>query len=386
MLNGDFYEENNGCNDYEYYNIERKRSRSRNRERKHRHSSGSVSNLGPTASSLLETNNFLEAEVIRLRNELSCTGIRIRALENELSNGLAIRGNLEKELSVYRASQKKWQEMATKNSQVLKQTEMQLSANKEQVLFLTKRNEVLGKKCQELVEKNRICREEYESFFLAEARHSSDLYIGMERPVILHYRKADALQLVNSMRREVENMQTTADLRLVDFKRMENDLTTARERERMWKVEKVELERKLCAKVFDLYFAYLFFNFDIDVFFKFQGFYLIIFLTKIFALFVFSKLLDSLLTNEKKKIEEQRKRDKAQLEQLQNKLKCEQPGWDSQLGVEAVFRAVESIKREFAGQLEQLNNQITGGRPPRILSAPPSSDMCASASSNSATI
>ncbi|KAE9414617.1 hypothetical protein Angca_000891, partial [Angiostrongylus cantonensis] len=268
--------------------------------------------LGPTASSLLETNNFLEAEVVRLRNELSCTSIRIRALENELSNGAAIRGNLEKELALSRLNQQKWQQTAAKNSQIIsslrkeaeiirtasdelskvlfqlqKQAEMQLSASTEQVSFLTKRNEVLGKKCEELVEKNRICREE----------------------------RDDAIKLVNSLKREIESMQAAVDLRLVDYKRMEYELSTVREKERMWKLEKVELERKLSERI-------------------------------------------SLLANEKKRNEEQRKRDKAQLEQLQNKLKCEQPEWESQLGVEAVFRAIESIKREFGGQLEQLNNQV----------------------------
>lgn len=32
-------------------------------------------------------------------------------------------------------------------------------------------------------------------------------------------------------------------------------------------------------------------------------------------------------------MEEQKKRDKAQLAELEKKLKCEQPGWESQLGV-----------------------------------------------------
>ncbi|VDM54614.1 unnamed protein product [Angiostrongylus costaricensis] len=154
-------------------------------------------NLGPTASSLLETNNFLEAEVVRMRNELSCTSIRIRALENEL-------------------------------------------------------------------------------------------------------RRDDAIKLVNSLKREIESMQAAVDLRLVDYKRMEYELSTVREKERMWKLEKVELERKLSER-------------------------------------------------------------------------------------EAVFRAIESIKREFGGQLEQLNNQITGGRPPRMLSAPPLSDLCLPSPSQSPT-
>ncbi|KHJ88571.1 hypothetical protein OESDEN_11633 [Oesophagostomum dentatum] len=199
--------------------------------------------LGPTASSLLETNNILEAEVVRLRNEISCTGIRIRALENELSNGTVLRGNLEQELSSSRMNCQKLQQAASKNVQVLsslraeaaglrkekdrlaellKQSEMQLSANIEQVSFLTKRNETLGKKCEELVEKNKILREE----------------------------RDDAAQLATSMKREVENMQATIDLRLLEYKRMESDLATARERERMWKIEKLELERKLSAKVF----------------------------------------------------------------------------------------------------------------------------------------
>uniref|UniRef100_A0A158PB39 HOOK domain-containing protein n=1 Tax=Angiostrongylus cantonensis TaxID=6313 RepID=A0A158PB39_ANGCA len=153
-------------------------------------------NLGPTASSLLETNNFLEAEVVRLRNELSCTSIRIRALENEL-----------------------------RLFQLQKQAEMQLSASTEQVSFLTKRNEVLGKKCEELVEKNRICREE----------------------------RDDAIKLVNSLKREIESMQAAVDLRLVDYKRMEYELSTVREKERMWKLEKVELERKLSERVLLFY-------------------------------------------------------------------------------------------------------------------------------------
>ncbi|KHJ79049.1 hypothetical protein OESDEN_21314 [Oesophagostomum dentatum] len=75
--------------------------------------------LGPTASSLLETNNILEAEVVRLRNEISCTGIRIRALENELSNGTVLRGNLEQELSSSRMNCQKLQQAASKNAQVL---------------------------------------------------------------------------------------------------------------------------------------------------------------------------------------------------------------------------------------------------------------------------
>ncbi|VDK58542.1 unnamed protein product [Cylicostephanus goldi] len=139
---------------------------------------------------------------------------------------------------------------------------MQLSANTEQVAFLTKRNETLGRKCEELVEKNKLLREE----------------------------RDDAVQLVSSMKREVENMQANIDLRLVEYKRMEGDLATARERERMWKVEKLELERKLATK-------------------------------------------DSLLITEKKKAEEQKRRDKSQLEALEKKLKSEQPGWEAQLGV-----------------------------------------------------
>lgn len=363
MLNGICYEEENGFNDYERYDSKRKRSRSKGRsERKHHHSSGThrrrrkrsrsrnrtrnrtptrvhinpnFTNLGPTASLLLETNNMLEAEVVRLRNELSCTSIRIRALENELSNGTAIRANLEKELSIYRANQQKLQQTVSKNSQVIsslrkeagtirkahdellkihEQTEMQLSANTEQVSFLTKRNEVLGKKCEELVEKSRIYREE----------------------------RDDAVKLVNSLRREVETVQAAADLRLVEYKRMENELCAAREKERMWKLERVELERKLTTK-------------------------------------------KSLLAHEKRRNEEQRKRDRAQLEQLQNKLKSEQPGWETQLGVEAVLRAVECVKREFEGQIEQLSSQITGGRPPRTLSAPPLSYQCLPSSSRSPT-
>ncbi|VDO23566.1 unnamed protein product [Heligmosomoides polygyrus] len=194
-------------------------------------------NLGPTASSILEANNILEAEVIRLRSELSCTNIRVRALENELSNGTVARGNLEQELSLTRLNYQKLQQTAAKSAQaassfrsdvvtirkekdgvleILKQTEMQLSASAEQVAFLTKRNEVLGKKCEELVEKNRICREE----------------------------RDDAAQLVGSLKREVENMQSALDLR-----RTEADLNAAREKERMWKIEKLEMERKLTAKV-----------------------------------------------------------------------------------------------------------------------------------------
>ncbi|RCN37256.1 hypothetical protein ANCCAN_16848 [Ancylostoma caninum] len=305
-----------------------------------------IRTLGPTASSLLETNNVLEAEVVRLRNEISCTGIRIRALENELSNGSILRGGLEQELSVSQLNCQKLQQAATKNSQVitslrtelvgirkekdrlvelLKQTEMQLAANSEQVSFLTKRNETLGKKCEELVEKNKILREE----------------------------RDDAAQLATSMKREVENMQATNDLRLVEYKRMESDLATARERERMWKVEKLELERKLNAK-------------------------------------------DSLLASERKKAEEQKKRDKAQLEQLEKKLKSEQPGWEAQLGVEAVFRAVEAVRKEFGGQMQELQEQMrplkeqscviatyqmTGGRPPRVLSAPPLPSTCMSETS-----
>ncbi|KAK6756125.1 hypothetical protein RB195_014483 [Necator americanus] len=371
MINGSSYEEEEELNGYDDYAVdasERYRSRSRERDRKHRHHhssrrhrhrrkrshsrsrsrermSGKVHinpnftpTLGPTASSLLETNNVLEAEVVRLRSELSCTGIRIRALENELSNGTMLRGSLEQELSVSRLSCQKLQQAATKSSQVLsslrteianvrkekdrlvevlKQTEMQLAANSEQVLFLTKRNETLGKKCEELVEKNKILREE----------------------------KDEAVQLVTSMTREVENMQASVDLRLVEYKRMESDLATAREKERMWKVEKLELERKLTAK-------------------------------------------DSLLTSERKRAEEQKKRDKTQLETLERKLKSEQPGWEAQLGVEAVFRAVEAIRKEFGGQLQELHEQMrplkeqscaiasyqmTAGRPPRVLSAPPMS-------------
>ncbi|RCN36139.1 hypothetical protein ANCCAN_17976 [Ancylostoma caninum] len=278
--------------------------------------------LGPTASSLLETNNVLEAEVVRLRNEISCTGIRIRALENELSNGSILRGGLEQELSVSQLNCQKLQQAATKNSQVisslrtelvgirkekdrlvelLKQTEMQLAANSEQVSFLTKRNETLGKKCEELVEKNKILREE----------------------------RDDAAQLATSMKREVENMQATNDLRLVEYKRMESDLATARERERMWKVEKLELERKLNAK-------------------------------------------DSLLASERKKAEEQKKRDKAQLEQLEKKLKSEQPGWEAQLGVMRPLKEQSCVIATY---------QMTGGRPPRVLSAPPLPSTCMSETS-----
>ncbi|VDM69926.1 unnamed protein product [Strongylus vulgaris] len=199
---------------------------------------------------------------------------------------------------------------------------MQLSANIEQVAFLTKRNETLGKKCEELVEKNKILREE----------------------------RDDAVQLVSSMKREVESIQANLDLRLVEYKRMESDLATARDRERMWKVEKLELERKLAAK-------------------------------------------DSLLLSERKKAEEQKKRDKAHFEALEKKLKSEQPGWEAQLGVlilrpfqEAVYHAVEVVKKEFGAQLKELQEQmrplkeqsctiasyhITDGRPPRVLSAPP---------------
>ncbi|KAL6741719.1 hypothetical protein Aduo_014946 [Ancylostoma duodenale] len=377
MLNGGSYEdEPDEFDDYTDEGSERYRSRSRDRDRKHRHRhssrrhrhrrkrshsrsrsrermSGKVHinpnftpTLGPTASSLLETNNVLEAEVVRLRNEISCTGIRIRALENELSNGSILRGGLEQELSVSQMNCQKLQQAATKNSQVitslrtelvgirkekdrllelLKQTEMQLAANSEQVSFLTKRNETLGKKCEELVEKNKILREE----------------------------RDDAAQLATSMKREVENMQATNDLRMVEYKRMESDLATARERERMWKVEKLELERKLNAK-------------------------------------------DSLLASERKKAEEQKKRDKAQLEQLEKKLKSEQPGWEAQLGIEAVFRAVEVVKKEFAGQMQEIQEQMrplkeqscviatyqmTGGRPPRVLSAPPLPSTCTSETS-----
>ncbi|KIH59510.1 hypothetical protein ANCDUO_10251 [Ancylostoma duodenale] len=248
--------------------------------------------LGPTASSLLETNNVLEAEVV------------ITSLRTEL---VGIRKEKDRLL------------------ELLKQTEMQLAANSEQVSFLTKRNETLGKKCEELVEKNKILREE----------------------------RDDAAQLATSMKREVENMQATNDLRMVEYKRMESDLATARERERMWKVEKLELERKLNAK-------------------------------------------DSLLASERKKAEEQKKRDKAQLEQLEKKLKSEQPGWEAQLGIEAVFRAVEVVKKEFAGQMQEIQEQMrplkeqscviatyqmTGGRPPRVLSAPPLPSTCTSETS-----
>ncbi|KHJ79331.1 hypothetical protein OESDEN_21024, partial [Oesophagostomum dentatum] len=97
-------------------------------------------------------------------------------------------------------------------------------------------------------------------------------------------------------------------------------------------------------------------------------------------------LKDSQFNAERKKAEEQRKRDRAQLEVLEKKLKSEQPGWESQLGVEAVFRAIEVVKKEFQGQLEDLQEQMrplkdqgcaiasyqmNGGRPPRVLSAPP---------------
>ncbi|WKY09889.1 hypothetical protein Q1695_002333 [Nippostrongylus brasiliensis] len=320
----------------------RSRSRSQSRERTSGrvHINPNFTGLGPTASSLLETNNILEAEVIRLRNELSCTSIRIRALENELSNGTVIRGNLEQELSLSRLNCQKLQQASNKNSQmisslrsdvavlrkekdgaleILKQTEMQLTAHTEQVLFLTKRNEVLGKKCEELVEKNRICREE----------------------------RDDAVQLAASMKREVENLQTAIDLKLIEHKRAESDLATARERERLWKMERMEMERKLTSK-------------------------------------------DSQLASERKRMEDQRKRDKAQLAELEKKLKCDQPGWESQLGVEAVFRAIEVIKTEFGGQLQQLKDQVTplkeqscamaayqlaSNRPPRILSAPPLSNV-----------
>ncbi|KAK6058370.1 hypothetical protein COOONC_04063, partial [Cooperia oncophora] len=325
----------------------RKRSRSRGRSRSRERKSGRVhinpnfTNLGPTATSLLETNNILEAEVVNLRNELSCTSIRIRALENELSNGAVLRSNLEQELSMSRLNCQKLQQASTKSSQVisslknevatvrkekeavievLKQTEMHLSANTEQVSFLTKRNEVLGKKCEELVEKNRVCREE----------------------------KDDAAQLVTSMKREVENIQSALDLRLAEYKRMEGELSAAREKERMWKVEKLEWERKLANK-------------------------------------------DSTIANERKRMEEQRKRDRAQLAEMEKKLKCEQPGWESQLGVEAVFHAIEVIKKEFAGQIQQLTEQVNPlkekscafaaayqlatSRPPRIFSAPPLSDV-----------
>ncbi|KAK6027049.1 hypothetical protein OSTOST_06930, partial [Ostertagia ostertagi] len=278
---------------FAYHRRHRKRSRSRSRSRSRERIPGRVhinpnfANLGPTASSLLETNNILEAEVVRLRNELGCTSIRIRALENELSNGTVLRSNLEQELSISRLNCQKLQQASTKSSQiissfkndiatvrkekeavleVLKQTEMQLSANTEQVAFLTKRNEVLGKKCEELVEKNRVCREE----------------------------RDDAVQLVASMKREVENIQSALDLRTAEYKRMEGDLAAARERERMWKVEKLEFERKLAAK-------------------------------------------DSLIASERKRMEDQRKRDKAQLAELEKKLKCEQPGWESQLGVVSCF-------------------------------------------------
>uniref|UniRef100_W6N9L2 Myosin-6-like n=1 Tax=Haemonchus contortus TaxID=6289 RepID=W6N9L2_HAECO len=324
----------------------RKRSRSRSRTRSRERKSGRVhinpnfTNLGPTASSLLETNNILEAEVVRLRNELGCTSIRIRALENELSNGAVVRGNLEQELSISRLNYQKLQQTSTKNTQIisslksdivsmrkekegvvekLKQTEMQLSAHTEQVAFLTKRNEVLGKKCEELVDKNRICREE----------------------------RDDALQLATSMKREVENIQSTLDLRLAEYKRLDGDLATARDKERLWKIEKLELERKLAAK-------------------------------------------DSSIAAERKRMEEQRKRDKAQLSEMEKKLKCEQPGWESQLGVEAVFRAIETIKNEFSGQIEHLTEQViplkeksssiaayqlASSHPPRIHSAPPLSDV-----------
>ncbi|KAK6011365.1 hypothetical protein OSTOST_23556 [Ostertagia ostertagi] len=128
---------------------------------------------------------------------------------------------------------------------------------------------------------------------------------------------------------------------------MEGDLAAARERERMWKVEKLEFERKLAAK-------------------------------------------DSLIASERKRMEDQRKRDKAQLAELEKKLKCEQPGWESQLGVEAVFHAIEVIKKEFSGQIQQLSDQrapveekscafaayqLAASRPARILSAPPLSDV-----------
>ncbi|CAJ0590570.1 unnamed protein product [Cylicocyclus nassatus] len=367
MINGQPYEEEqNGYDEYtDDDGSEQYHSSGRDRDRKHRHHrsskrhhhrrkrshsrsrsrerSGKVHinpnfapTLGPTASSLLETNNILESEVVRLRNELSCTNIRIRALENELSNGAVLRSNLEQELSVSRMNCQKLQQASTKNNQLLssvrteaagvrkekdrltellKQTEMQLSANTEQVSFLTKRNETLGRKCEELVEKNKILREE----------------------------RDDAVQLVSSMKREVENMQANIDLRLVEYKRMEGDLATARERERMWKVEKLELERKLTTK-------------------------------------------DSLLITEKKKAEEQKRRDKSQLEALEKKLKSEQPGWEAQLGVEAVYHAVEVVKKEFGAQLKQLQEQMrplkeqssviasyhmNDGRPARVLSAPP---------------
>lgn len=371
MMNGDTYEE--GYNGLDEYLEEggsgshRSRSRSRSRDRRHCHSSrkrrrhrkrsrsrsrsrervsGRVhinpnfTNLGPTASSILEANNILEAEVIRLRSELSCTNIRVRALENELSNGTVARGNLEQELSLTRLNYQKLQQTAAKSAQaassfrsdvvtirkekdgvleILKQTEMQLSASAEQVAFLTKRNEVLGKKCEELVEKNRICREE----------------------------RDDAAQLVGSLKREVENMQSALDLRLLEYKRTEADLNAAREKERMWKIEKLEMERKLTAK-------------------------------------------DSLIASERRRMEEQKKRDKAQLAELEKKLKCEQPGWESQLGVEAVFNAIEAIKKEFGGQLQQLKDEmiplkekscaiaayeLAANRPARTLSAPPPSDV-----------
>uniref|UniRef100_A0A1I7XN81 Ovule protein n=1 Tax=Heterorhabditis bacteriophora TaxID=37862 RepID=A0A1I7XN81_HETBA len=157
---------------------------------------------------------------------------------------------------------------------------------------------------------------------VAVEKESSREYTSTLFLALFLLRRDEALQSATSMTREVENMQANVDLRLVEYRRMENELGTAREKERMWKAEKMEIEKRLSSK-------------------------------------------DSLLAHERKQAELQKKRDREQIDRLEDKLKSERPGWEGQLGI--VDPLIDESRRSAVIPIAISHV----AHAPRVQSAPP---------------
>ncbi|CAD6193481.1 unnamed protein product [Caenorhabditis auriculariae] len=307
---------------YRKHSRHRKRSTSRSRSPRSVHVNPMFSlgtpvsqSLGPSASKLLETNKYLEAELARLRRDHSCLQGRTQLLENDLRNALTSAQTAENRCEVLLADKKKGldamcqarnaisnyettiRKIRQENSVIsaerdemrkeFERADQRGKLERDQLEFLSNRNTQLSRKCEQLVEKNRQAQEEMEL----------------------------ARQSTQTMKRDVERMRTDVELSKMESSRYLTEIDMLRDKEGTWKMEKLEFERLLSAK-------------------------------------------DATLSAERRRMGAALQEERDKVERLETRLRSDRPVVQGELATEAVFRALELVKDEFGTQMKHLFAQI----------------------------
>ncbi|PAV70279.1 hypothetical protein WR25_24088 [Diploscapter pachys] len=296
----------------------RSRSHSRDRGTKNMHLNPSFnhgSSMGPSATALVERNNILEAEVRHVRGQNVELGSRLNIVTNELRTSQAIRQRYEREFGELTAEKKRLCNAMVESKKTIATLDNAAKTAREEWVVATKERTTLQEKIR-LMELDHASNKEQVEFMT-----KRNATLGKKCEELVEKNRAIQNELesikgqIDAANQERNSMQARVEVKMTEFQRLQDEFNALKEKEHMWKMEKFELEKRLSAK-------------------------------------------DAAIEKEKATAERQRLADKEMIARLERRLKNTNPYYEEQLGVESIFRALDVIKKEFAQQMQHLDEKV----------------------------